>query len=329
MGTITDDDAMQITGVRVTNLSATPWNQGFKDAADGQVVGSGLGIGYPIPTGPAQTAELPWSTITHLHVAFTNDIDAATVTWVGPNASVKLLGILAAPTINNVAVVGNTMLIELSTPITTNNLTLQVQDTVKNTSGAILDGDWNNNVQSFNSGGAVAADPNPAVINGNDFKFHFVVNPGNGTQNAIVNNADANLVYSALGTTPGSLGYNFLADYTGNGVVNNADANVVYANLGSIAPVGFPGILTGGGLPSGLANGGGSGSDNQDNPPNSTNVTIDAQFAGNTISGTASSIDFLADAINLEEGTSESSVDSALTEDLLLDDLIDELVAGF
>ncbi len=61
---INDDDAMQVNGVRVSNPT---WNQGFKDLADGKVLGSGLGQGYRIPTvSAAQTTPLPWTNITSL-----------------------------------------------------------------------------------------------------------------------------------------------------------------------------------------------------------------------------------------------------------------------
>ena len=100
-GVIHDNDGPPVMQVSEVKVSSTMWtDQNFKDAADLEIVGSGLGTGYTIPTGSAaQWKPLPWRDINLIEVTFSQNIDPSSVIFTGANANVLLRGTLVVPTI--------------------------------------------------------------------------------------------------------------------------------------------------------------------------------------------------------------------------------------
>ena len=93
----------------------------------------------------------------------------------------------------------------LSSTITTNKLTLEVQDTVLSTLGAPLDGDWVNGSDTYNSGNPVGGAPVGHPLN--DFNFQFAVLVGDSNQSGAVNTLDSSPIFSNFGKSAGMPGY--------------------------------------------------------------------------------------------------------------------------
>ncbi|WP_146537518.1 Calx-beta domain-containing protein [Rubripirellula reticaptiva] len=233
-GVIIDNDAMQVTDVKV---SSTNWLDDFKDLADGEALGSGSGVGYSIPTGTGtQVNPLPWVEINQLIVTFSKDIDPASVI---PGTNVVLQGFDTTPTYN-VTVMGNQLLIEITTPGATtpalakDNYSIKILDTVLSVGGAPLDGDFTNGSDALPSGGAVATG-SP----GNQLSFHFVVNPGDATQNGITDTADIASLFGQFFQGPAG-NYSIFTDFTGNAFIDTSDLSVAFGNFFGSPPVTFP-----------------------------------------------------------------------------------------
>ncbi|MEZ6063708.1 MAG: FG-GAP-like repeat-containing protein [Planctomycetaceae bacterium] len=228
---------LRITDVKV---SSSLWAADFKDALDGQVIGSGKGVGYSIPTGSAsQTKSLPWSRIDQLIVTLADEIDESTVT---ANTNVLLHSTLAGPAISSVVVDGKQLQINLSAALKVNAFRLEIQDTVTSVAGLPLDGDFTNNSTSLSSGG-----PAPVGSPLNDFNFHISTNPGDSNQDGIVNISDAVRVFQNFLALPGGAGYSVFTDMTGDGIINISDAVLVFQNFLSLPPTTFPALLLGSG----------------------------------------------------------------------------------
>ncbi len=223
---------LQVTAVRAVGSG---WTSNFRDAADGESVGSGLGVGYHIPTGSAaQTAVLPWSSFNQLVVSFTENIDAGTVS---ANGNVILHGMLSSPNISSISVTDNVMTINLTGNLTVDSLRLEIQDSVLSTAGEPLDGDFTNEVSMTSGGPAPVGDPL------NNFNFHLATNPGDADRSGTVNISDAIIIFQNFFATPGDAGYTIFADMTGDGILNISDAIVVFQNFFASPPAGFPGLF--------------------------------------------------------------------------------------
>ncbi|MGB7325827.1 MAG: Calx-beta domain-containing protein [Rubripirellula sp.] len=233
-GVIIDNDAMQVTDVKV---SSTNWVQDFKDLADGEALGSGSGVGYSIPTGTGtQVTPLPWAEINQLIVTFSKDIDPASVV---PGTNVVLHGFDTTPAYN-VTVSGNQLLIEITDPgaltpvLGKDNYRIEILDTVLSVGGAPLDGDFNNGSDALPSGGTVATG-SP----GNQLNFHFVVNPGDATQNGITDTADIASLFGQFFQGPAG-NYSIFTDFTGNAFIDTSDLSVAFGNFFGSPPASFP-----------------------------------------------------------------------------------------
>ncbi|MEZ6059773.1 MAG: GEVED domain-containing protein [Planctomycetaceae bacterium] len=225
---------LQVTEVKVSSSS---WNDDFRDAADGETVGSGLGQGFSIPTGSAaQITPLPWGNINRLIVTFTESVDDATVI---ENGNVILHGVNSSPSISLITVVGNQMVIDLTATLPVDALRLEIQDTVLSLAGEPLDGDFVNSVDTLTSGG-----PAPVGDPANDFNFHLVTNRGDANRSGLVNISDAVLVFQNFLAQPGGAGYSMFADMNGDAILNISDAVIVFQNFLAMPPASFPGLFS-------------------------------------------------------------------------------------
>jgi hypothetical protein len=221
-------------------VAGSTWTSNFRDAASGVVVGSGTGTGYAIPTGSsAQTRPLPWGNVDRLVVSFSTPLQASTVI---AGTSVTVTGTLPGTPAYTTTVSGNDLIVSFASALPVNNYKLAILDTVTNTSGSALDGEFTNGVTALSGSGNGIAGGSLGGAAG----FRFVINPGDANQNGLVNSVDANLIYDGFFTSSGSLGYSIFADMTGNNFLNSADVNVVYDNFFAAPPVSFPGSLGGG-----------------------------------------------------------------------------------
>ncbi len=69
-------DAVSEVGPKITavRVNGTSWTQNFRDKADGQVVGSGLGQGYLVSNGANQLQSLPWTGVNQVVLTFNGDV---------------------------------------------------------------------------------------------------------------------------------------------------------------------------------------------------------------------------------------------------------------
>ncbi|MEZ6059031.1 MAG: SdrD B-like domain-containing protein [Planctomycetaceae bacterium] len=231
---------LQVAGVtrmqvRDLQVSSTSWSAAFRDTSDGAPAGSGAGIGYSVLTGAAtQTKPLPWSNIRRLVVTFSQDIDAGSVV---ANGNVSIHAVNSSPSISQINVVGNQMIIDLNAALPVDALRLEIQDTVLSVSGDPLDGDFVNQVDSVSGGPAPQGHP------ANDFNFHFVVNPGDANRSGLVNISDAVLVFQNFLAQPGGAGYSLFADMNGDAILNISDAVIVFQHFLAMPPTSFPGLF--------------------------------------------------------------------------------------
>ena len=235
-----DNEVAPLLQLSSIQANGSSWNSNFRDAASGVVVGSGTGTGYAIPTGSsAQTKPLPWVNVDRLVVSFSTPLLASTVV---AGTSVIVTGTLPGTPAYTTAVSGNNLIISFASALPMNNYKLAILDTVTNTAGSALDGEFTNGVTSLPGAG----NGTPGGSLGGAAGFRFVVSPGDATQNGLVDSNDANLVYAGFFTSAGTPGYSIFADMTANNLLDSNDANVVYANFFATPPVSFPGSLGGG-----------------------------------------------------------------------------------
>jgi hypothetical protein len=224
-----------VTGVWVRGSA---WTGSFLS----NLANAGLGdanLGYAIPVGSgAQLNPLPWTNVNQISVAFSEDVTVV-------QSDLALAGV-ATPVYD---ISGGTFFYDSSTHVATwtlptvlrpDRLMLELNsdgaNSIKNTSGKALDGDWNNPTTTLDSGTSIF--PSGNSVAGGNFYFDFNVLPGDVNQDGIVQASDGLAVRRCLGTIPGLAGYSVFADLDGNGITQAADGLSVRARLGNILPSG-------------------------------------------------------------------------------------------
>ena len=220
-----------VTGV---GISSTTWSQDFLDYLQAPGTES---VGYRIPVGSAsQSTALPWGNLDKIHITFSEDVhvDAADLSISGvTNTNYKAEHFFYDP----VKLIATWT---LSSPIApTEKVWLDLDadgiSPVTDLDGNLLDGEWTNDVSSFNSGDGSA---------GGDFEFAFNVLEGDAfptpTPIVQVHYMDYIEVASASGLTTTDPSYEARFDIDGSGEVDNADVQVVLGNMWNVLPSGTP-----------------------------------------------------------------------------------------
>jgi hypothetical protein len=108
------------------------------------------------------------------------------------------------------------------------NYLLYLSDSITDTEGNFLDGDWTNPATRTTSNALVSTFPSGDGQSGGAFIFTMTLLPGDANLDGIVNNSDYS-IWSA--NAYGSSGKLFIqADFNGDGVVNSADLTSYYWN---------------------------------------------------------------------------------------------------
>lgn len=221
-GTVTQS----ATAPRVTNVvfSGTSWNAAFKTA----VTAPGSPVqGYAVPKGAQQATAMPWSGVNQVSITFDRPVTIS-------SSALAIHGVNTAnysvsPTATNPA--GNTYTWTINTPITGDRLRLILDDQRVNSSGALLDGEWTDNVSTGNSGNGTA---------GGDFQFRVNVLPGDADGDGSVDNDDFVSVAPAMFTSPGVGPYDVRRDLNTSGKITVVDWIVARNRLGASLPAGTP-----------------------------------------------------------------------------------------
>lgn len=202
--------APHVTAVLV---SGTDWSSSFLQYLSAHGMGDG---GYAIPTGPRQTAPLPWNDIDEIKIRFDQPVmvNRTSLTLRG------LSGVSYSVSAFNYDASTTTGTWTLSAPIGADALVADLADTVANSSAQALDGTWINNVSQFPSGSGTTS---------SDLVFRFDVLPGDIDQNGTVGFSDLLILAQNYGRTPATFAQ---GDADGNGTVGFSDLLLLAQNYG-------------------------------------------------------------------------------------------------
>ena len=173
-----------VTAPRVTSvrLGSSQWTESFRAAIDPAQT-----LGYPLDTGTAQLATLPWSNLDRIYLSFDEELagfDASDLSLVGGNGSDY------SPQIESVTYANRQAVIAPSSFLPIDKLLLVVHDRVTDREGNRLDGEWQDGTSSFPSGDGVP---------GGAFHFRLNVAPGDANQSGGVSIVDLGLLRDSLG----------------------------------------------------------------------------------------------------------------------------------
>lgn len=224
------DPAPTITDVIV---SGSDWTSAVVTAAGSN------GVGYSL-IGADQLRTLPWVNLDTITVEFSenvqksdgSDIDLTNISLGGINITdYEASGGLSTMYSDG----GGTGPFRLTVSrnsgfFAADQLILTIADTVQDTAGNPLDGEWTNTI-SLASGDSAA---------GGDFLFSLNVLPGDVDGSHFVLNPDINLAIDNQFTFAGGLGYDVLVDVDGSGFVVNDDITLVNAEQFVFLPFGSP-----------------------------------------------------------------------------------------
>jgi len=207
--------APQVTGVSV---DSTAWSSSFPYQA----------AGYAIPAGSAQLTDLPWINLNQINIVFSQNVNVA-------ESSLQLLGV-NTPSYSfsgfSYNATTDTATWTLTQPIGADKLLIDLSDSVTNTSGVALDGEWSDGVSTYPSGNGTP---------GGAFLFSLNVLPGDENQSGGVNILDTVSVAHLQGsTTLTPATYSIFADVNGSGGINVLDTLATNSRQGSVLPSGSP-----------------------------------------------------------------------------------------
>jgi len=215
-------------------VSSSSWDSDFIDYL--QV--SGLGTdGYSIPVGStAQSQSLPWLDLDRISITFSEDVDiqASDLSISGvTNTEYTSDGFFYDPQTK-------TATWELETPLAAEervmlDLDADGIDPVQDLDGNILDGEWTDEVSTYESGNGTA---------GGDFEFRFNVLEGDTYATNMVDYFDYAFTRGQQGLDTTDPGYNPVYDLDGDGLVEVSDWMAVLGHLWATLPTGTPAGVT-------------------------------------------------------------------------------------
>ncbi len=238
------DSSLPVLQIQEVKVGSTTWTPAFQNVVD--PTGPVGRKGYAIPAGAAQDDTLPWFGIDRLYVKVTEDLDLTTL-----NASnIILQGVNGTPSINFASpdfgynAASKILTLPLNGTIQNDRLRLTIKDGVKSAAGAILDGEWNNNIQTGNSGNGTA---------GTTFEYRFNVLPGDATHSTVTalpvtpgtvvtDNLDLSAVFASVFTATNAA--TIFRDVNGSGVVDNLDLSAIFSVIFTTLPGSLPGTLS-------------------------------------------------------------------------------------
>lgn len=215
--------------VTAVEVGSSSWDMAFTDYLDSNNLGS---KGFAVADGGAdQLKALPWNNLDELSITFDQDvhIDANDLALTGVNTTQYY------PTSFRYDPQAQTATWTFAQSFDEDRVLIDLNadghDPVTNLVGDKLDGEWTDAVSIFDSGNGVE---------GGDFEFSLVTNPGDADRLGWVDYFDYVFVYYGSGLATTDTGYNPLYDIDGSGTVDAADYSAVYAELGGLAPTADP-----------------------------------------------------------------------------------------
>jgi hypothetical protein len=219
---ITEPPAPHVTQVLVRGST---WSTAFLNA-----VGT-TGLGYSVPAGAGQLADVPWSNVDQIIVRFSEGVtvDSADLALRGVNtATYAIAGFNYDPATF-------TAVWTLSEPLEADKVRVDLnadgQNPIRNTTGARLDGNWSEGTSAFPSGDGRS---------GGEFRFRVDVLPGNVDRDGQVNVLDTIQTRNRQFTSIGNTNYDLLYDVNGSGDINIFDTVQVRNHQFTTLPDGEP-----------------------------------------------------------------------------------------
>ncbi len=210
-------------------VSSTTWEEPFLDYLET----SGLGSeGYSIPVGSAaQSNPLPWVDLDRITITFSEDVDVdandLSITGVS-NSTYAVDHFFYDPQEKQAMwILENPFAEEERVHL---DLDGDGIDPVQDLSGNALDGDWYDELSTYNSGNGTA---------GGDFEFRFNLLKGDFDSSGSVDQWDYYTLH-ALGKSTTDLGYEAMYDSDGSGVLEASDWDAVIDNAEESLPAGTP-----------------------------------------------------------------------------------------
>jgi hypothetical protein len=214
--------------VVAVEVASTSWSSDFVSYLQKSDQGS---AGYAIPAGSsAQSASLTWTNIDQVIIKFNQDVNITAADLSVSGVSVVAyhfsgfhydpVNCTATWTLNNVIDADRVRL----------DLDANGMSPVRNLNGAVLDGEWSNNVSTMSGDGT----------EGGDFEFTFNVLPSDVNNSGSVSYADYGSIYHLDGETTATSGYKSAQDIDGSGVIDENDYQIVVDRLTQQLPTGQP-----------------------------------------------------------------------------------------
>ncbi len=225
--TTTDELTIVMTLPQVTQVavSGTRWTEDFENLlnASGQHDGR---YSIPVGSGDLQLASLPWSNVNRIHITFSEDVNVSEDDLLVTGNTVA--NYLIKPGTFSYDAGSHTATWELTAPMSRLDqvtIALDATDVTSATSGAVLDGEWDNPVTRQDTISDVF--PSGDDVAGGQFRFFVRVLPSDANGDGTVNIIDLGILAANWGRA-GRL--QTRGDFNGDTVVNIVDLGILAAH---------------------------------------------------------------------------------------------------
>ena len=214
-----DTTAPQIVEVLVRGPD---WTNEFFDHLTS--IGDGLG-GYRVSSGAGQVDPLPWP-VDEIEIRFDEAVVAS-------SGDLRVYGVhraehgIAGFTYDAATHAGTWT---LGAPIASDRLMLHLADTVTDSAGNRLDGEWIDGISTRSGDGAATG----------DFTFRLDVHESDANRDGVAGADDLGMLLSAFTAPAGAAGYSKNADFNGDGIVASDDLQSILASFAASLPVTEP-----------------------------------------------------------------------------------------
>jgi len=212
-------------------VRGSDWSEAFLDHLDLQGLGHATvpRLGYAIPAGLSQLDTLPWENIDTVAIVFSEAVDVA-------YENLMLGGSPDGPVLPSIAafehIPPRIAVWRFNAPLDASKYLVSLEDTIQDTLGNALDGEWLAGSDAFPSGNGTP---------GGDFHFRFNVLPGDANQSGMTNVRDGLGLRERIDTVPGDPNYSPMWDFAGDGAIDVAnDETTIQTNMFTWLPAGEP-----------------------------------------------------------------------------------------
>lgn len=203
-------------------FDGSTWSPDFRIAVGGS------SLGFPAEVGASQFLTLPWNTVDTVFVQFSESVsvDQLDLGVRGINVANYSIVDFSYDSSSFVA------RFRFANPLDVDRL---IMDLDGDSATGVVDSAGNALAGTWIEGSSLFPTLGPSGV---DFRYRFVVAPGDVDRDGHVRDLDLNSTRSNLFATVGEVGFNIFADVNGDGRVRNGDVNIVRAHLFADPPSG-------------------------------------------------------------------------------------------